>query len=207
MTTAKIRVLIIDDHQVVRDGLRAVLTKSSYEVVGEAASKNEGLAQIAHKSPDVVIVDLNLPDGSGLEIISWARSISKSIGLVVLTLNGDDQYLLAALRAGASAYVLKSAPVSEVLAAVAHSHAAPTTFASHGLNTALAREKDGHGLTARELQILVLLPSGNTSANIAEVLFISEATVKTHLSNIYRKLAVSNRTEAVAIAMRDGLLD
>jgi len=199
-------VLVIDDHQVVREGLRSALTKSNFEVIGEAASKNEGLAQIAHKSPDVIIVDLNLPDGSGLELVAWARSISRTIGIVVLTLNGDDQFLLAALRAGASAYVLKSAPVTDVIAAVSHAHHSPTTFSSNGLGPALARESEGYGLTSREIQVLTLLPSGRTSALIAHELFISEATIKTHLSNIYRKLGVMSRTEAVAVAMRDGLL-
>ena len=206
MESPRTRVLIIDDHHVVREGLRTALTRANFEVIGEAASKNEGLAQIAHKSPDVIIVDLNLPDGSGLEIVTWARSISKTIGIVVLTLNDDAQSLLAALRAGASAYVLKSASVAEVIAAANHAHVAPTIFASQGLSSALAREKDGFRLTAREIQVLVLLPTGQTSAMLATELFISEATIKTHLSNIYRKLGVSNRTEAVAIALREGLL-
>ena len=202
-----ISVLIIDDHQVVREGLRSALIRANYNVIGEAASKNEGLAQVAHKSPDVIVVDLNLPDGSGLEIVSWARSVSKVIGIVVLTLNDEDDYLLAALQAGASAYVHKSAPISEVVSAVAHAFSAPLSFSSHGLSAALARKNVGFGLTSRELQVLVLLPSGQTSSKIASSLFVTEATIKTHLSNIYRKLNVANRTEAVAIALSHGLLN
>lgn len=207
MEPESISVLIVDDHHVVREGLRAALLRANFNVVGEAASKNEGLAQVAHKSPDVIVVDLNLPDGSGLEIVTWARSLSKVIGIVVLTLNDDDEHLLAALQAGASAYVHKSAPLSEVISAVAHAFAAPLSFSSHGLSAALARKDLGFGLTARELQVLVLLPTGQKSSSIANSLFVSEATIKTHLSNIYRKLGVSNRTEAVAIGLRHGILN
>ena len=101
-----ITVLVIDDHQVVRDGLRLSLEKNGYALIGEAASRNEAIAQIAHKNPDVIVVDLNLPDGSGLEVVSWARKVSDSIGIVVLTLNDEEEYLLASLQAGASAFVL-----------------------------------------------------------------------------------------------------
>lgn len=110
----QISVLLIDDHQVVRDGLRAALQNEGFNVIGEAATKNEAFAQIAHKDPHVIIVDLNLPDGSGLELITWARRVSPTIGIVVLTLNDDDTHLIACLEAGASAYVLKSDPVKEV---------------------------------------------------------------------------------------------
>ena len=199
-------VLIIDDHQVVREGLKAGISISGFKVIGEAASKSEAFAQITHKNPDVIVVDLNLPDGSGLEIITWVRKVSMSTGIVVLTLNDDDDNLLAALHAGASAYVLKSAPLSEVIAAISHSIASPNSFSSRGLSGALARKKDRFGLTPRELQIFALLPSGMTSLKISTTFFITESTVKTHLSSIYRKLNVANRTEAVALGLKHGLL-
>lgn len=206
-TNHQISVLIIDDHQIVRDGLRAALQNDGFNVIGEAASKNEAFAQIAHKDPHVIIVDLNLPDGSGLELIGWARRISPTIGIVVLTLNDDDVHLIACLDAGASAYVLKSDPVSEVLAAVSHSFSSPLSFSGKGLSAALARKEDGFGLTPRELEVLALLPKGKLSAQIAAELFISEATVKTHLSSIYRKLSVANRSQAVASGIKHGLVD
>ena len=202
----QISVLLIDDHQVVRDGLRAVLQNEGFNVIGEAATKNEAFAQIAHKDPHVIIVDLNLPDGSGLELITWARRVSPTIGIVVLTLNDDDTHLIACLEAGASAYVLKSDPVKEVVAAVSHSYTSPLSFSGKGLSAALLRRDDGFGLTPRELEVLALLPKGKSSAQIGAELFISQATVKTHLSSIYRKLAVANRSQAVAQAINHGLV-
>lgn len=201
-----ISVLLIDDHQVVRDGLRAALLNEGFNVIGEAATKNEAFAQIAHKDPHVIVVDLNLPDGSGLELITWARHVSPTIGIVVLTLNDDDAHLLACLDAGASAYVLKSDPVKEVIAAVSHSYASPRSFSGKGLSAAMSRKENGFGLTPRELEVLALLPKGMMSAQIASELFISEATVKTHLSSIYRKLSVANRSEAVAQGIKHGLV-
>ena len=201
-----ITVLVIDDHQVVRDGLRASLEKDGYLVIGEAASRNEAIAQIAHKNPDVIVVDLNLPDGSGLEVVSWARKVSDSIGIVVLTLNDEEEYLLASLQAGVSAFVLKSAPINEVIAAVAHAAATPLRFSAMGLRSALAHKEDGFGLTSRELEVLSLLPKGKKSSQIATELFVSEATIKTHLASIYRKLEAANRTEAVVTALKHGLV-
>lgn len=201
-----ISVLLIDDHQVVRDGLRMALQSEGFNVIGEAATKNEAFAQIAHKDPHVIVVDLNLPDGSGLELIAWARHVSPSIGIVVLTLNDDDAHLLACLDAGASAYVLKSDPVREVIAAVSHAYTSPLSFSGKGLSAAMSRKENGFGLTPRELEVLALLPKGMMSVQIATELFISEATVKTHLSSIYRKLSVANRSQAVALAIKHGLV-
>lgn len=206
MERALITVLVVDDHQVVRDGLRSSLEREGYIVVGEAASRKEAVAQIAHKDPDVIIVDLNLPDGSGLEVVTWARKVSDTIGIVVLTLNDDDGHLLASLQAGASAFVLKSAPITELLAAVAHAAATPLRFSAKGLQSAFAHREDGFGLTSRELEILALLPKGPKSSQIASELFVTEATIKTHLASIYRKLNVANRTEAVVTAIKHGLI-
>ena len=199
-------ILIIDDHQVVREGLRNALNREGFTVVGEAASKTEAFAQIAHKNPTIIIVDLHLPDGSGLEVVDWARKISSTIGIVVLTLSDSDEHLLAALHAGASAFVLKSAPLSEVVAAVRHSSISPLTFSGEGLSMALKRQSETYGLTPRELEVLALLPSGGTSSKIATILFVSEATIKSHLASIYRKLSVTNRTEAVVVALKHGLV-
>lgn len=201
-----VTVLVVDDHQVVRDGLRLSLEKNGYVLIGEAASRGEAIAQIAHKNPDVIVVDLNLPDGSGLEVVSWARKVSDSIGIVVLTLSNEDEYLLASLQAGASAFVLKSAPIAEVIAAVDHAAATPLRFSAMGLRSALARKEDGFGLTSRELEVLSLLPKGKKSSQIATELFVSEATIKTHLASIYRKLDAANRTEAVVTALKHGLV-
>jgi DNA-binding NarL/FixJ family response regulator len=200
------RVVIIDDHVIVREGLKRALESHNHVVVAEAATMAEGRAQIAHTNPEVIVVDLNLPDGSGFDLITWARSISKSIGIVVLTLNETDSHLIAAMSAGASAYILKSAPLSQLLAAIDHSVKSPQSFTAHGLAVALASKEQTFGLTSREFDVLALLPSGATTKEIAESLFLSPATIKTHLASIFRKLEVTNRTAAVGKARKHNLV-
>ena len=199
-------ILLIDDHAVVREGIKSALIQNNLHCVGEASSKGEALAQIAHHNPDAIVVDLNLPDGNGLEIVSWARKISQTIGIVVLTLHDSDQYLQASMQAGANAHILKSAPVTELIAAIEHSIAAPLSFIGVGYTRQLAAKKDNYSLTARELTIWGYLKSGNENKEIAEHLFLTQSTVKTHLSSIYRKLEVDNRTQAVEFARKHALL-
>ena len=199
-------VVIIDDHAVVREGLHRALTTHGYYISAEAANIAEARAQIAHVNPDVIVVDLNLPDGSGFELISWARAISKSLGIVVLTLNETDAHLLAAMNAGASAYILKSAPMSELVAAVVHSVKSPLSFNAKGLSAAIRASTASFDLTAREFDVLGLLPSGASTKAIASALFLSQATVKTHLASIFRKLEVENRTAAVGKARKHNLV-
>ena len=200
------RALIIDDHAVVRSGIRRALESRGEIQVFEAASKAEALAQIAHVSPQLLIIDINLPDGSGLEIVSWVRTISTEMAIVVLTFNESDDFLLSAMRAGASAYVNKSAPLTELIAAVDHALAAPGSFAAKEIVDALQRKQLKFGLSQRELQILALLPSDEPLSTLAKSLFISESTLKTHLTHIYRKLDVKNRLQAINVARKAGLL-
>lgn len=203
MTT---RALIIDDHAVVRSGIRRALESRGDIHVFEAASKAEALAQIAHVSPQLLIIDINLPDGSGLEIVSWVRTISTEMAIVVLTFNESDDFLLSAMRAGASAYVNKSAPLTELTAAVDHALASPGSFAAKEIVDALQRKQLKFGLSQRELQILALLPTDEPLSTLAKSLFISESTMKTHLTHIYRKLDVKNRLQAINVARKAGLL-
>ena len=204
MTT---RALIIDDHAVVRAGIRKVLETRESTVAYEAASKAEALAQIALINPHVLIVDIGLPDGSGLEIIRWARAISPDIAMVVLTFNEADEFILAAMKAGASGFVHKSSPLSELIAAVEHALAAPTSFASKDIVKALQRNQMKFGLSPRELDIVLLLPNDQPLSELARILFISESTLKTHLTHIYRKLQVKNRLQAINVARKAGLLE
>ena len=200
------KIVIVDDHAIVREGLRSALQRNSYEVVAEAASVKEAMAQIAHSNPDAALIDLNLPDGNGLEIITWVRTISPTMGLVILTMNDEDEFLISAMKAGASAYINKSAPISDVIAALALSVQAPGHFTASGLRDALARKSETFGLTARELEVLAKLPSGQTAASIGKELYLSEATIKTHLASIYRKLEVNNRVAALEKVRSAGLL-
>lgn len=191
------RVVIIDDHTIVREGLKRALTAAGYEIASEAASQAEARAVIAHANPDVIIVDLNLPDGSGFDIILWARKLSQTLGIVVLTLSQEDSHIIAAMQAGASAFVSKSAPLVELLSAIEFATKSPLSFSAKGLNRAIMKSKDSFHLTAREFDVLALLPAGNTTEMIAHTLFLSQSTIKTHLVSIFRKLEVTNRTAAV----------
>ena len=204
MTSGK-RILIIDDHEVVRSGIKSALELRKTVEVFEAASKLEAQAAIAKLNPDAIIVDINLPDGNGLEIVSWERSISSLVAIVVLTFNESDEFLLAAMQAGASAYVNKSAPITDLVAALDHALVAPTAFSAKEIAGAIARKRDRFGLSQRELQILSVLHKGQPMKSLAASLFITEATLKTHLSTIYRKLQVKNRVQAIDKARSAGL--
>ncbi|CAB4702425.1 unannotated protein [freshwater metagenome] len=199
-------VVIIDDHAVVREGLKRALHAHGYEVTAEAATLDEARAQIAHVNPDVIVVDLNMPDGSGLDLIMWARKISNTLGIVVLTLNDTDEYLIAAMKAGASAYIVKSAPIVQLLAAIDFSVRSPLSFSAQGLAAALQAKSMSFELTARELDVLSRLANGASNKEIAASLFLTQATVKTHLASIFRKLNVSNRTAAVSKARKHSLI-
>lgn len=197
MESSMTRVVIIDDHTIVREGLKRALLGAGYDVASEAASQGEARAVIAHTNPDVIVVDLNLPDGSGFDVILWARKLSKSLGIVVLTLSENDSHILAAMQAGASAYVSKNAPLPELLAAIEFATKSPLSFSSKDLHRALLHTQNSFHLTAREFDVLALLPDGATTEMIAQALFLSQATIKTHLASIFRKLEVTNRTAAV----------
>ena len=173
------RVLIVDDHPIVRAGLEQALLKANFSICAVAASKNEAIAQIARTNPNLILLDLNLPDGSGFEVANWARGISTEIGIVILTLNDAPELLLTALSAQASGFVLKSAPISEVIATL---------------------ERALISLSSRELEVLTILATGKSTKEIARQLYLGEPTIKTHLASIYRKLEVNNRISAVAVA-------
>jgi DNA-binding NarL/FixJ family response regulator len=196
------KVLIVDDHAVVRYGLKSAIETHGYEVVAVAGSINEAKAFMAQTNPDVIIVDLNLPDGSGFDVVLWARKVSPITAIVVLTLNDGADYVRAAQSAGANAFIVKNAPISDLLAAIDFSISSPSSFSSkHILSTGV-----DSGLTARELDVLQSISHGLSNAAIATNLFISLSTVKTHVSSILRKLDVDNRVQALSIAHERGLL-
>jgi len=199
-------VLIIDDHESVRAGVKAALSRAGHICVGEAANIAEARAQIAHTNPQVIVVDLSLPDGNGMEIVVWARSISQRIGIVVLTLNSAKDYLLTVMRSGASAYVEKNAPLAELISAIEHSAASPLSFSAQGISGVISKDIQTDSLTQRESQVLQKLADGLSAGDIGLQLFITQATVKTHLASIYRKLESKNRIQAIIAARKKGLL-
>ena len=202
-----LRVLVIDDHAIVREGLRRLLSKdNAIKVVGEAASRREAYIQIEHHKPDVIVIDLHLPDGNGLEVIAWARSGSQKLGIVVLTMSNMPEHILASMESGASSHVDKAAPISEVLKAIHLSIEKPLNFNSRRLTEAIVLKNRDVGLTPREIEMLEKLPTGDTVQQIAAQLFVTESTVKTHLSAVYKKLGASNRVQAINAARKLGLL-
>jgi len=204
MTT---KVLVVDDHPILRAGIRRAIARADdLAIVGEAASKAEAFAQINHHLPHVVVVDINLPDGSGLEVIAWGRSRFQDMGIVALTVFNLPEHVIACMESGASAHVDKAAPIEELIEAIKKSALSPHNFSARKLTEAISARNNGVGLTARELEILEILPTGDTVTEIANRLFISVSTAKTHLASIYRKLGASNRVQAINAARRAGLL-
>jgi DNA-binding NarL/FixJ family response regulator len=200
------KLLIVDDHKIVREGISNIAKLESIEVVGEAGSKEEAIALLAATTPDVVTVDLSLPDGSGLEIVRFARRNSQKIGIVVISILDDDSNLIASMNAGASGFVSKTAGLEEILSAIYSAYRSPLSFTSKGLVRAVNSRVFKGTLTTRELEIIAKLPTGLNGEELAKELFITESTLKTHLGSIYRKLQVRNRSGAVSEAKRRGLI-
>ena len=200
------KLLIIDDHQIVREGIANIARREGFDIVGEADTKESAIAAIAEANPDVITVDLSLPDGSGLEIVKWARRNSQKIGIVVISILDDDANLLASMNAGASGFISKTSPLDEIISAIHSAYKSPLSFTSKGLVRAINSRLFRATLTGRELEILALLPSGLNGDELAKELFITPATLKTHLNSIYRKLQVRNRSGAVSEAKRRGLI-
>ena len=199
-------VLIIDDHPLVRDGVRRSLTAAGFNCVGEAGSLKEAIAMIALHNPDVVTVDLNLPDGSGLEVISWARKNSATIAIIVLTLEDDLELISAACQAGAQGFISKSQSADHLISAINSVLAQPQVFISNRTIALLGREKFQGLLSPREMMVLTHLNGELSVVEIARAIFVSEATVKSHCASIYRKLETHSRRSAVARAKTIGLL-
>jgi DNA-binding NarL/FixJ family response regulator len=196
------KVLIVDDHAVIRHGLKSAIESLDYEVVAEAGSINEAQAFMAQTNPDAIIVDVNLPDGSGFDLVAWARKVSPKMAIVVLTLNDGQDYVRAAKSAGANAYIVKSAPLMDVIAALRFAASSPHSFSSKLICTTGVDS----GLSAREIDVLHSINLGLNNIAIAKNLLISVSTVKTHVSSILRKLDADNRVQALTIARERGLL-
>jgi DNA-binding NarL/FixJ family response regulator len=210
-----IRLLIVDDHPIVRDGLRGVFDGDpGFQVVGEAGDGEQGLARAVELNPDVVLMDLRMPAMGGVEAIRRLRDTLPDIRVLVLTTYDTESDVLPAIEAGATGYLLKDAPREDLIRAVRAAAAGQPVLApsvAQRLMTrvqapAAAPTRTPDSLTDRELEVLRLVASGATNRESARQLFISEATVKTHLLHVYGKLGVRDRAAAVAEAYKRGLL-
>ncbi|MEJ8649191.1 response regulator transcription factor [Streptomyces sp. MS1.AVA.3] len=204
-----VTVLIVDDHPVVRDGLRGMFSSApGFEVLGEAGNGIEGVELAARLDPDVVLMDLRMPGGGGVAAITELARRASRCKVLVLTTYDTDSDTLPAIEAGATGYLLKDTPREELFTAV-RAAAEGRTVLSPAIASRLVsrvRSPGNEPLSAREREVLALVAKGTSNREIAAVLFISEATVKTHLTHIYGKLGAKDRAAAVAVAYDRGIL-
>lgn len=200
------RILVVDDHAAVRAGLARAIEDAQMVCCAMAASKSEAMAQLAHTNPDAMVVDLNLPDGSGLDLIRWTRKSSKEIAIVMLTMSDSESDLIAAMNAGASGYVKKSAPLSELISVLKRALIAPNSFTASEIVSALKTVSAAKLLTQREVEVLQALAGVGDTRELASQLHISESTFKTHVSSIYRKFEVTSRLAAIRVGVESGII-
>ena len=211
-----ITVLIIDDHQLVREGVRNFLQRQrDITVVGEAGSGQEGLRLASDLAPDVVLMDLVMPEMDGVETTRRLKQISPRTQVIVLTSFDDDQHILPAIRAGALSYILKdvgTAALAEAVRKAARGEVTMTPLVAARVMRELRQGGQpatlvGADLSEREIEVLRLIAEGRSNTEIAERLVISEHTVKRHVSNILSKLHLADRTQAAVYAWREGMVD
>jgi len=204
-----IRVLLVDDHPVVRDGLRGAFANvSDIEVAGEAADGREGVDESVRLEVDVVLMDLRMPGTDGVQAITELASRAPAVRVLVLTTFDSEADVLPAVQAGATGYLLKDAPPDELIRAVRAAHRGEAVLAPSvaGHLIGRVRRRTGFELSGRELEVLQLVADGASNREAARQLFISEASIKTHLQHIYDKLEVRDRAAAVGEGYRRGLL-
>jgi NarL family two-component system response regulator LiaR len=204
------KVLLVEDHEVVRHGTRVFLESEGIEVVGEATNGREAVALARELQPDVVIMDIHLPELTGVEATRRIHHENEHIRVLVLTAYNEPSYIRALLDAGADGFVLKTAELAQLLRALREVAIGRKAFATQALEKAAQHHDDlntlAEGLTDREIQVLEQAGHGLTNKEIGSLLFISDRTVQGHLKNIYQKLGVTSRTEAVALALKYGLI-
>jgi len=213
----KIRVLLADDHSLLREAMRNCIDhEEDMEVVGEAGDGEEAVRLCSDLNPDIVIMDIVMPKLNGIEASKQIKEMNPAVAVLILTAYDDDRYILGLLEAGAAGYLLKSARGRTVVEAVrtisrGESVLHPTVIAKllkHALRTEVSPEESRYGdlLSAREMEIMKLAARGMSNKDIAEELCLTVRTVKAHLSNIFSKLGVASRTEAILKGLREGWL-
>jgi DNA-binding NarL/FixJ family response regulator len=205
-----IRLVVIDGHTLIRYAVRCLVEQQQdIEMAGESSTAEGAAALVAELEPNVVTVDVALPDGNGLALARELRDRFHSLGIVVLTSQGEDDVLFRALETGVSAFVPKTAPVEEILGAIRHAAVAASSFTAAGLADALARRRDVSerlALSPREREVLRLLQDGLSIPTIARTMYVSQSTAKTYVARLYDKLGASSRAQALMTALQLGLI-
>jgi DNA-binding NarL/FixJ family response regulator len=209
-----IKILIVDDHPVVREGIGSMLKREpDFKIVGEAINGLEAIERVRELSPDVVLMDLRMPEMDGVEAITKIKEEKPEVKFIILTTYSDDEYIFKGIAAGARAYLLKDAPREELfkaIRAVSRGESLIQPVVASRLLDRLAelskKTPSAEMLSERELEVLRLMASGVSNKDIAEQLSITQSTVKTHITSIFQKLNVTTRTEAVTTALRKGMI-
>jgi DNA-binding NarL/FixJ family response regulator len=212
---AGLKVIVVDDHELFRRGLIDLLEERGIQVVGEAPLAREAIRQASELGPAVVLMDLSMPGMSGIEAIQRLTAVAPQAHVLVLTMMTDDQHVMSALLAGASGYLLKDASIDQIVEGIRAAARGESSISPRIASRLIRRLREpeviepglsGSDLTPRELEVLELLARGLDNAEIAQALYLSQHTVKNHVSNVLIKLEVENRIQAAVRAVRGGLV-